>query len=163
MEDLIEYIVKRKAGGKSLVVKGIATGVCVTAFIATLLLFKTWLMIATVVLIIVTKFVYDYYDCEYEYSLMGHGRNAKLNIDRILGRKYRKNMISVVLSDIRNFDIMEAHVFDGYRERGVRIFDFSANDSMVGQTYALLIKYNNDDALLYITPNDRLINAFKNN
>lgn len=154
-DTFVEYIVRRKRGGTELLMK---IGAVILALILIALAFiflKSFFPFFFAVVIILLFFAFKYTVKEFEYSFI----NGDVDVDRIDGKRHRKTVLSVNCRDISSMAPCEkgAQIAGDFTQT----YDFSEGKSCPGLWYFIVEREDGTRYLVYITPSERLLNAFK--
>ncbi|MBR5114027.1 MAG: hypothetical protein IK101_01885 [Oscillospiraceae bacterium] len=154
-DTFVEHIVRRKRGGAELLVK---IGFVVLALILIALAFwflGSFFPFFFAVILILLFFAFKYTVKEFEYSFI----NGDVDIDRIDGKRRRKNILSVNCREITSMAPCEK----GTEVSGnfAQTFDYSEGKGCPGRWYFTVERADGTSMLVYFSPSERLLNAFK--
>ncbi len=152
----IEELVRRGRGTRESLFK---LGAVVLALILVLVVFsftKVFFPFFFALICILLFFSFKYTIKEYEYSFI----NGELDIDVIWGMRKRKTVFSVSCKDIR---LMTPALSDGEERTGefTQILDASISKHSPDRWYFISEKQDGSRCLVYLSPSERLKNAFK--
>lgn len=93
---------------------------------------------------------------EYEYVFC----DGQVDFDRISGGVKRKTLLRVDFEKLVVIAPKNSHALDGYRHNGVQVKDFSSMEEHA-RVYAMVIKGNEQNILIYFEPSDKMLAAMK--
>ena len=154
-DTFVEHIVRRKRGGAELLMK---IGYVVLALI--LIGLAYWFLTSFfpfffAVILILLFFAFKYTVKEFEYSFI----NGDVDIDRIDGKRRRRTVLSVNCREIKTMAPCE----QGTEISGdfTQTFDYSEGKGCPGRWYFTVEREDETRLLVYFSPSERLLNAFK--
>lgn len=124
--------------------------VLVSAF-SLLFIFTAFGCFLTAGLIVVTVFVFRYYDAEYEYSLV----ERELTIDRIIAKSYRRKCGAYNLSRMEIMAPTGSECLADMERSNCKTHDYSSNTDK-SNTYVLFAPCNNEMVRLIFEPNQEM-------
>ena len=154
-DTFVEHIVRRKRGGAELLMK---IGYVILALI--LIGLAYWFLTSFfpfffAVILILLFFAFKYTVKEFEYSFI----NGDVDVDRIDGKRRRRTVLSVNCREIASMAPCEK----GTEISGdfTQTFDYSEGKGCPGRWYFIVEREDESRLLVYFSPNERLLNAFK--
>ena len=154
-----EWLVKRKNGGKELLIEA---GLIIVAAIGifALAIFPTWGIFITAAAIIIAVLGFQALKVEYEYIFV----TDELQITPILNQQRRRNKkrVKIEMQKVVVVAPMKGHELDPYTGNNkVKKIDFSSR-MPDAKTYGVVIEDKGEKILYIIEPNDRTLNAMRN-
>lgn len=159
-DTLVECAVKRKTSVKNLALLGLIIGLMVVAFAFFIFYFRNGIMflIGIFLCVLISKLT-SMCDEEYEYIFL----NGDLEFAKIVGKKKRKELISVAMNEVELVAPLSSDKLAPY-ERGdssrylVRDYS-SAFPSHRERMYAMICRTENQAYRIIFEPNEKLIEA----
>ena len=138
--------------------KGIRVGlIALSIFSFVLVLMNPALMVAPIVVIAITVFIFSRLKIEYEYIYA----DGQIDFDRISGNAKRKTMLRV---DLENAEVVAPsnsdYIKDYNRNDRIKVKDFSSYDSNVS-TYSMIVSKNGELYKIIFEPSERMIKSMK--
>ena len=154
-----EWLVKRKNGGKELLIQVALVIVAVIGILA-VVFFPTWGVFIAVVAVVLAVFGFQMLKVEYEYIFV----TDELQITPILNQQRRRNKkrVSIEMSKVITVAPMKGHALDPYTGNNkISQVDFSSR-MPDANTYGIVVEDKGEKILYIIEPNERLLRAMKN-
>ncbi len=134
-----ELMVKKESGWKEKLLRIVCIVPTVLAGLLTLGTANLIFFIVTILLGVLTYFVYQRTDLEYEYLYL----DREINVDKIMAKTKRKRLVTLSVDKMEILAPIKSHQLDSYRNRDVKSFDYSAGEDIQGQKlYALYYEGN---------------------
>lgn len=134
-----ELMVKRESGLKEKLLRVICMIPTVLAAILALGTANVIIFIIAIALGVLTYFVYQRTDVEYEYLYL----DKEINVDRIMAKTRRKRVATLSIEKMEILAPERSHQLDSYRNRNVKATDYSAGQDLSDQKlYALYYEGN---------------------
>lgn len=92
-------------------------------------------------------------DVEYEYSLV----NAEIDIDKIMGKKRRKRMVTVYLRNLEDFGTRKNPEFNRYMENGEIKKVYACRDKNAEDVFFTVYDEGSTRIMLIFNPNEKII------
>ncbi len=149
----IEELIRRRRAGKETAFK---IGAVILGLVLVALAFHFFTSIFPfffAIICILIFFMFKYTVKEYEYSFI----NGDLDIDMILGKRKRKNVLSCTAREIRLMEPADKKVEGDFTQ----VLDASVNARSEGRWYFICERDDGGRVLVYLNPSDRLLRAFK--
>lgn len=150
----VEQIIRRKRTGQESVFKidAVILGIILIglAFIYVRILFP----LAFALICVLIYFMFKFSVKEYEYSFI----NGDVDIDRILGKRKRTNVLSCSCREIQLMEYCKDRKIDG---EFTRVLDASVSAKSENRWYFICEVDDGSRTLVYFNPNSRLLDAFK--
>ena len=149
----IEELIRRKRPGGETLFK---VGAVILGLILVALAFHFFTSIFPfffAVIVILEFFLFIYTVKEYEYSFI----NGDLDIDTILGKRKRKNVLSCAAREIRLMEPVTGKVEGEFTQ----VLDASVSPRAPGRWYFICERDDGSRILVYLSPSDRLLRGFK--
>lgn len=165
METLfIEQLVKKKKTAADFValVAMLALGAALITFLLMFAL-PLFFQFAAVILVLVMAVVYGVYyflasfDVEYEYSLV----NQEIDVDKILGKKRRKRLVTVYYRDLEAFGTKANPDFNMYMQNAEVKKVFACRDKNASDVFFVVYYEGQNRIMLLFNPNDKIIEQIK--
>lgn len=118
-------------------------------------IFISYLVILTAVLIILTVFVFRYFNAEYEYTLV----ERELTVDKIIAKSYRRRC---GVYNIDKIEIMAPYGSDKliqYDRRNCKTHNYSSNTG-TDNSYVIYAPCNNEMVKIILEPNEKIKESF---
>lgn len=129
-----ELMVKKEAGIKDKLLRIVCLIPTILLGLLTLLTGNMIIFIIVIALGVLTYFVYQWTDIEYEYLYL----DREINIDKIMAKTRRKRVATLSVEKMEILAPEKSHQLDSYRNRDVKVSDYSAGQDLPGQKlYAL--------------------------
>lgn len=134
-----ELMVKKESGMKEKLLRIVCMVPTVLAGILTLGTASAILFIITIALGVLTYFVYQRTDVEYEYLYL----DKEINVDKIMAKTRRKRVATLSVEKMEILAPEKSHQLDSYRNRNIKATDYSAGQDLPEQkVYALYYEGN---------------------
>lgn len=144
-----EYLVKKKTTARDTALRALVILLTVLAALTGLFLIP-YALLAALVLGILSYFVIQNTDLEYEYTLI----EKSLDIDKIMAKTRRKRLKSYDLKDADLIAPVKSHRMDYYNQNSsLKTLDYTSGTGE-GKVYAIIIKDGNETARVLIEPDD---------
>lgn len=147
----IEQIIKIKQPEKAKVFKILMIVLCVLSLFFVIYAIG---ILTTAILVVLTVFMFRYYDAEYEYIFV----DRYMDVDRIMARSSRKRLGTY------DFGKMEIMAYPGheklstYERMQCRTYNYASGYNP-DKEYVVFINNNNEMVRLILEPDDRIIEA----
>lgn len=125
-ESYKELMVKKEKGMKETLARIVCIVFTVMPGILTLLTGNLIMFIVTVALGVLTYFVFQWTDIEYEYLYL----DKEITIDKVMARTRRKRVVVLEAAKIEIMAPENSHQLDYYRNRQVKTVDLSAGHDL---------------------------------
>lgn len=109
---------------------------------------------AMIVFIIGTVVLFQYYDAEYEYTLVEN----TLTIDRIFSKSHRRNCAEYDLMQMEALAPAGSDSISSYEKRTMKRVDYSSNTDGA-KTYILFVQGKNEMIRVVLEPNEEMKEA----
>lgn len=154
-DTFVEQIIRRKSFFSKYVVKILAVLVALALIGLAYWFFTSIFPFFFAVICILLFFAFVYTVREFEYSFI----NGDVDVDRIDGKRKRKSVLSINCKEIKSM----APCADGSEITGdfTEKHDFSIGPRSEGRWYFIAEREDETRILVYISPNERLLDAFK--
>lgn len=164
-----EQIVKRKKTKKhTAICVGVVAGVIIVFFIISIVMavyffeeYGAWTnAIASVLLAVACLFVFyffKYTKVEFEYSLI----DGQMDISKIMGRERRKSIISFTTENVSVLGPCSEENAPKYSGSFQKTYDCTSAPDAEGRWFIVLTKGSGMNALIFIEPNEKMIDALK--
>ena len=155
-----ELIRKKKTPSDYLAVFGVLLLGAVLATFLLAFILPMFLGFGTVVLLLVVAVFYGVYcfiqsvDVEYEYSLV----NAEIDVDKIMGKRRRKRMVTVYLRNLEDFGTRKNPEFNRYMENAVVKKVFACRDKNADDVFFVVYDEGATKIMLLFNPSEKIIN-----
>lgn len=147
----VECLVQAKKSGLKKVAQVVLI-VLTVIFCMGMILFWPFVVLALITGV-AAYFVGLYSQVEYEYLYL----DKELSVDRILAQSKRKKVGTYTVDRMEVFAPVNSHHLDGFRNRDVRVEDYSGEDS--GQCYCM---YYEGGVKVLLSPTADMVKALKN-
>jgi len=153
-----ECLVKRKAPGYSMLVKGALIAICILLLCSAFLFVESWFLIAAAVMIVVSIWVFKYYNMEFEYEYI----DKELSIDRILDVSYRSHMATFDFNTLLCMAPIGSSYLMAYEGQGLREYNYSSMDELSEtQVYVAIVNLRGEKVKLIFEPDEKILDAIK--
>lgn len=149
----IEQILKVKPPGKAIIIKTLMIIVCI--FSAFLVIYAIGVL-TLALMVVFTFFVFQYYNAEYEYSLV----DTSLDVDRIMARSRRSRLGTY---DFSKMEIMApaGHAkLETYERMNCRVSNY-ASGYCPEKEYVVFLNNNREMIQLILEPNEEMLSAIE--
>lgn len=156
----IEEIVKRKKTATDYLATAavLALGAALAAILITIIL-PVFIKFGTVVLLLVVAVFYGIYyflqtvDVEFEYSLV----NAEIDVDKIMGKKRRKRMVTVYIRDLEDFGTRKNPEFNRYMSNSDIKKVYACRDKNADDIFFTVYNEGSTRIMLLFNPSEKII------
>lgn len=146
-ESYTELLVKREQDILQKILRAVSMAVTVILALGAFMMVSMSLFIVAVLFGVLTYFVFQWTDIEYEYLYL----DKEISIDKIFAKTRRKKGITI---DINKIEIMaphKSHQLDSYRNRQVKTADYSAGKDLPEQKLYAVYYEGSQKYLLNLT------------
>lgn len=143
-ESYKELMVKKESGFKEKLLRVVCLVPTILLGCLTLLTGNIILFIVVVALGILSYFVFQWTDIEYEYLYL----DKEINIDKIMAKTRRKRVATISVEKMEILAPEKSHQLDSYRNRNIKAVDYSAGKDLPGQKLYALYSDGNQKYLL---------------
>ncbi len=154
-----ELVRKKKTATDYLAVLGVLALGAVLASILLTVVLPVFMKFGTVVLLLVVAVFYGVYyflqsvDVEYEYSLV----NAEIDVDKIMGKKRRKRMVTVYIRNLEDFGTRKNPEFNRYIENSDIKKVYACRDKNADDIFFTVYDEGLTRIMLLFNPSDKII------
>ena len=152
-ESYKELLVKKERGAKDTILRVISAVPTVLAVLLTLVTFNLLFLIITIGFGVLTYFVFQWTDIEYEYLLL------EITIDKIMAKTRRKRVLSISVDKIEILAPVKSHQLDSFKSRQVKTVDYSAGADLPEEKQYAMYYDGSQKYLLNLT--EDFVNAIK--
>lgn len=128
-ESYKELLVKKEQKLTDKLLRGVCMGITVIAGILTMGFMNAIFLATAVVFGILTYFVNQWTDVEYEYLYL----DREITIDKIMAKTKRKRMVTLQVDKMEILAPAKSHQLDSYQNRQVKVVDYSAGHDVEDQ------------------------------
>lgn len=143
-ESYKELMVKKESGFKEKLLRVVCLVPTILLGCLTLLTGNIILFIVVVALGILSYFVFQWTDIEYEYLYL----DKEINIDKIMAKTRRKRVATISVEKMEILAPEKSHELDSYRHREVKATDYSAGKDLPEQKLYVMYYEGNQKYLL---------------
>lgn len=139
-----ELMVKKESGLKEKLLRVVCLIPTIFLGLLTLLTGNMIIFIMVVALGVLSYFVFQWTDIEYEYLYL----DKEINIDKIMAKTRRKRVATISVEKMEILAPEKSHQLDSYRNRNIKAADYSAGQDLPGQKLYALYSEGNQKYLL---------------
>lgn len=154
-ESYKELLVKKERGAKDTILRVISAVPTVLAVLLTLVTFNLLFLIITIGFGVLTYFVFQWTDIEYEYLYL----DKEITIDKIMAKTRRKRVLSISVDKIEILAPVKSHQLDSFKSRQVKTVDYSAGADLPEEKQYAMYYDGSQKYLLNLT--EDFVNAIK--
>lgn len=154
-ETYVECLVERKKDNVAFGMRAVVYVVAALVAIAGVL-FDPFLVVIGIVIASLGYFLCPSPDVEYEYLYL----DRELSIDKVMAKQTRKKVANYNLDNMRLCCKKDSDNFGAYKNRKLPSADYSSGMNE-NDVYALVIVGEKGEEIVYIEPNEELINVLK--
>lgn len=146
-ESYKELLVKKEQKLTDKLMRTVCMGITIFAGIMTLLTMSAIFLAVAVVFGILTYFVNQWTDVEYEYLYL----DREITVDKIMAKMKRKRMVTLQVDKIEILAPASSHQLDSYQRREVKAFDYSAGHDVDEQKLYIMYYEGSQKYILNLT------------
>jgi len=150
----VEELVRRKRFASEVVIRILIVIVAIILILAAFIFLRPFSPVITTLVVVVAWLGSRYTVVEYEYSFV----NGELDIDQILGKRRRKNVLSVNCKTIKTFEQYKGDEFD---RRNNKIVDAARSLGSADNWVITTGIFDNGQEYLIFSPSERMIEAIR--
>ena len=146
-ESYKELLVKKERTWKDKILYNVCFTLAVFAGIMTLLTMSAIFLAAAVVLGILTYFVNQWTNIEYEYLYL----DREITVDKIMAQTKRKRLVTLQVDKIEILAPEKSYQLDSYKHRDVKVTDYSVGRDLEDQKLYVMYYEGSQKYLLNLT------------
>lgn len=146
-ESYKELLVKKEQKLTDKLLRTVCMGITIVAGFMTLLLMNAIFLATAVVFGVLTYFVNQRTDVEFEYLYL----DREITIDKIMAKMKRKRMVTLQIDKMEILAPASSHQLDSYQRREVKSFDYSAGHDIEDQKLYVMYYEGNQKYILNLT------------
>lgn len=134
-----ELLVKKEKGMKEKLLRIVCLIPAIFLVLLTFLTANMIFFIVAVALGVLTYFVFQWTDIEYEYLYL----DKEISVDKVMAKSRRKRVAVLSVEKMEILAPVQSHQLDSYKNRNVKTADYSAGVDLPGQKlYAMYYEGN---------------------
>lgn len=134
-----ELLVKKEKGMKEKLLRIVCLIPAIFLVLLTFLTANMIFFIVAVALGVLTYFVFQWTDIEYEYLYL----DKEISVDKVMAKSRRKRVAVLSVEKMEILAPVQSHQLDSYKNRNVKTADYSAGMDLPGQKlYAMYYEGN---------------------